>query len=208
MGDRSTELDELIVRAAGADGDRSALEALLVHFHDPLLRFIARLVGRDNAHIAADDVLQDTMVAAFRAIGNLRPCGGVAFFTWLKIIARSQFLNQIQAQGALKRGGSGGGQTGPRRLATSILDLIAVRDPSVSQMLRRKEAVEAMQRAIAQLHARKRQALELRYGQQLSIQAVAAHTGKTEAAVKMLINRAIKELRQSMASVGEFSVGM
>jgi RNA polymerase sigma factor (sigma-70 family) len=110
-------------------------------------------------------------------------------------------LNQIKAAKALKRGG--GRRELKRRkdtdaTATSIINLIAAGDGTPSLIIRRKEAVHLVAQAVKRLEPEKRQIIELRYGREMSIQDVAARVGKSEAAVKMTIHRAIKELRHAM----------
>ena len=72
MGHSSIELDGLIVKAA--DGDRPAMESLLLHFYDPLLAFARKAVGRDTG-IAPEDLVQITLGDAFHKIWGLEPEG-------------------------------------------------------------------------------------------------------------------------------------
>ena len=72
-------------RAAG--GDLAAF-AVLVHDHQSALRrFTRRLAGDDG-----DDIAQDAMVKAWRAIDQYR--GDAAFSTWLQRIALRLFLDR------------------------------------------------------------------------------------------------------------------
>jgi RNA polymerase sigma-70 factor (ECF subfamily) len=205
-------LDELIGRAAA--GDQSSLESLLVHFHDPLLRWIGKLVLRDAVvTVSAEEVLQETLIAAFRGMRKLEPRGERAFFAWLKTIARSRLINQIKAAAALKRGGGnpamavGHAAGDGDATVTSILGLIAGRDPTPSLVLRRKEASGIVAAALARLEPGRRRVIEWHYGQGLPVPEIAARLGKGEGAIKMLIHRAVKEMRDAIkADFGEFSV--
>jgi RNA polymerase sigma-70 factor (ECF subfamily) len=200
MSASPAELDQLVSRAAGGDG--RALETLLLHFHDPLLQFIrGALLPGAGAAIGAEDVLQETLIEAFRGVRTLESRGHKAFFAWLQTVARSRMLNQIKAGNALKRGG--GRKEIKRRTdgdptATSILNLIAAGDGTPSLIVRRKEAVHWVAAAVKRLDPEKRRIIELRYGREMSIADVAKQVGKSEAAVKMAIHRAIKELRQQL----------
>jgi RNA polymerase sigma-70 factor (ECF subfamily) len=194
------ELDRLVCQAAA--GEVAALETLLLHFHDSLLQFIrSALLPGSAPSIGAEDVLQETLIEAFRGVRSLESRGHKAFFAWLQTVARSRMLNQIKAAKALKRGG--GRRELKRRkdtdaTATSIINLIAAGDGTPSLIIRRKEAVHLVAQAVKRLEPEKRQIIELRYGREMSIQDVAARVGKSEAAVKMTIHRAIKELRHAM----------
>lgn len=75
------EPDHLLVSRV-QDGDRCAFDQLAARYRSRLLRLILRIV-HDNAD--AEDVLQDTLVRAYRAIHSFR--GDSAFYTWLFRIA-------------------------------------------------------------------------------------------------------------------------
>jgi RNA polymerase sigma-70 factor (ECF subfamily) len=198
-GRQLADLDRLIEKAVA--GDESSLESLLMHFYNPLLQWISTALMRGDAGgVVADDVLQETMVAAFRSVRQIEPRGSRAFFSWLKTIARTRLINLIDARRAQKRGGQLA-----NAVATSILNRIAARDPSPSLIARRKEATEAIAKAMAQLEPGRRKVLQLRYGQGLSIQEVATRIGKSEGAVKMLISRSIEQLRESIANIEGFT---
>jgi RNA polymerase sigma-70 factor (ECF subfamily) len=202
-------VDNLVSDAAA--GNRAALESLLLHFHDPLFLFIKNSLCRSPAAgITSEDVLQETLIQAFRQATHIEARGSTAFFAWLKTIARTRYLNLIKVRNALKRGG---GRTGvkaiasndPNATASSILNLLAADQSTPSRIVRRKEAFVAINTALAGLEPARRQAIELRYGHGLSIQEVAERTGKNLGAVKMLIHRAVRELRAAVGN--EFSAG-
>lgn len=210
MGIGSTRIDELVLRSAA--GDTSAIESLLLHFHDPLLRFIhSTLTSPNSPDFSAEDLLQETLVEAFRRAKGLEAQGSAAFFAWLKTIAHHRHLNHVKSASALKRGGA------RKRIvkgavaestATSILHLIAGTEARPSVIVRRKEAVGVVALALAKLDAERRQAIELRYAQRMSNAEVAEKMGKSEGAVKMLIARTLRELRRSIeADFKDFTAG-
>jgi RNA polymerase sigma-70 factor (ECF subfamily) len=202
-----THIDELIRRSAS--GDAVAAEQVLLHFHDPLLKFIrSTLAPTNSTDLSADDLFQETLVEAFRKVRGLQSQGSAAFFGWLKVIARNRHLNRVKAAKALKRRGRIARGHDPDATAMSILPLIAGAGPTASVILRRKEAAGIVANALGKLGADRREVIELRYGQGMSAADVAARLGKSEGAVKMLIHRAIKELREVIAAEhGEFSIG-
>ena len=78
---------ELAARVA-RNGDPDAF-ALLVERHQEKIRaFLRRLLGGDDA--AADDVAQDTFLAAYQKMHTFR--GQAALGTWLHTIAYRQFI--------------------------------------------------------------------------------------------------------------------
>jgi RNA polymerase sigma factor (sigma-70 family) len=209
MSADSTALEALI--HAAIQGDRAALESLLLHFHDALLVDLRQLVRRSTASFAAEDILQETFTEAFRRIKTVDHRGSAAFYHWLRVIAKTRFLNQIKADRAAKRGGGRRAIGEPaidQTTATTILGQLIGPDLAPSVIVRRKEAAVALTDAMTYLDPLRRRVVELRYGQGMQIEEIAIAVGKTPGAVKMLLNRAIKDLRRAIAShTGEISVG-
>ena len=75
---------DLVRRAAG--GDLIAFAALVRVHEAPLRRYLARLAGEDG-----DDLAQDALLAAWRALAQWRGDGG--FGGWLRTIATRRFLD-------------------------------------------------------------------------------------------------------------------
>lgn len=71
---------QLVVRVQ--NGDRNAFDQLVARYRAKLLRLVLRTVHDPDD---AEDVLQDTLVRAWRAIHTFR--GDSAFYTWLFRIA-------------------------------------------------------------------------------------------------------------------------
>lgn len=78
---------ELVRRAAGHD---LAAFAALVRTHEgPLRRYLARLAGEEG-----DDLAQETLLAAWRGLGQWR--GEGSFGAWLRTIATRRFLDRAR----------------------------------------------------------------------------------------------------------------
>jgi RNA polymerase sigma factor (sigma-70 family) len=203
-------LDQLVGLAIGGDGD--ALEGVLIRLHDPVLHYVRELGGSRLHGCCAEDVVQETFVEVFRRIGACESRGGAAFCGWVNAIARTRLSNLLRAQRAKKRGGHRAAIThitpgDADATAISILGLIASDDPTASMVLRRKEAVGALGEALAELDPLHQHVLQLRFAQGMSIEEVAIETGRSKGAIKMLIHRCVKELREKMDRRGEFTRG-
>jgi RNA polymerase sigma-70 factor (ECF subfamily) len=83
----------LVLRAQA--GDRAALEALLAHA-DALLRPYATLMLRDAD--AAEDVLQDVLLAVYRKLATLREPR--AFAAWARRIASREIFRALRGRRA------------------------------------------------------------------------------------------------------------
>jgi RNA polymerase sigma-70 factor (ECF subfamily) len=68
----------------------------------------------------------------------------------------------------------------------------------------RHEAAGAIHAALAGLKLEYRQAIELRYIQQLPVAEIAARMDRTERAVHMLCNRGLKQLEAAMGCATRF----
>src|SRR5512146_2203638 len=75
--------DAALIEAAKA-GDRGAIDELLARYEPSIYRFGLRMCGDEES---AREVLQETMLAAFRNLPGFR--GDAALSTWLYQIARS-----------------------------------------------------------------------------------------------------------------------
>lgn len=80
----AAEEAEFVRQAAG--GDLAAFAALVRVHEAPLRRYLARLAGADG-----DDIAQESLLAAWRALGQWRGEGG--FGGWLRTIATRRFLD-------------------------------------------------------------------------------------------------------------------
>lgn len=71
-------------RSRAADDER-AIAALYREYHRPLFSLVARATGGDRQW--AEDVVQETMIRAWRSIDRLDPDGG-SLLPWLATVAR------------------------------------------------------------------------------------------------------------------------
>jgi RNA polymerase sigma-70 factor (ECF subfamily) len=72
------------VGITGGEGDAD-ITALYQTYHAPLMGFVLRLAGGDRQH--AEDVVQETMVRAWREAGRL-DLSGPSLMPWLTAVAR------------------------------------------------------------------------------------------------------------------------
>jgi RNA polymerase sigma-70 factor (ECF subfamily) len=208
--DADIQEDQWVARAVA--GERPALDLLLRHFHDPLRQFIAASIALgDSAGIGPEDLLQETFIAAIRGIREIEPRGAAAFFAWLKTIAANYHRNMVAAARAKKRGGEFHQivRSADDAAATTILDRFPGPTPTPSAAFGRKEAIEAIARAIAQLGPEQRELIDLYYHSRLSVQELAEKLGKSEHAIRTSIYRIHNTLRDVLAAdFGEFSAGL
>ena len=172
---------ELIAAARG--GDRGAVEELLARYEPQIYRFGLRMCGDEEA---AREVLQETLLAAFRHLPGFR--GDAALSTWLYQIARSFCIKE-------RRG---------VRPTTSLEDAsdAALVDPAPRGDARAhaREIGGALSRAILALPADQREALVLRDVEGLSAEEASQIAGVDVGALKSRLHRARMAVRGSVAA--------
>ena len=172
------ETDAALITAAHA-GDRAAIDELLARYEERIYRFGLRMCGDEES---AREVLQETMLAAFRHLPGFR--GQAALSTWLFQIARSFCIKE-------RRGAH----------ATTELDpQLADQTPTPEAHAHAREVGAALSAAISTLPADQREVLVLRDVEGLSAEEAADVVGIEVGALKSRLHRARMELRQKLAA--------
>jgi len=181
-----TEEKELIARAQ--QGEKQALNTLVSQYWQPVYRLIYYKLG----HVEdAQELTQETFLKAFRSLPRYQQ-GEASFKTYLGRIALN-LVNDFWR----KKGRS-----------PKIIDIAEYQDPLVDEGMKPEEAAleteqqEEISRLIQLLPEEQRQAVELRIIAGLSVREVSRIMGKTEAALKMLQQRALKNLRKMFIERG------
>lgn len=171
--------DHALIEAAQR-GDRAALDLLLARYEQPIYRFGLRMCGDEES---AREVLQETMLAAFRHLPGFRAEAKLS--TWLYQIARSFCIKE-------RRGA---------RPTTTLDDELV--DPSATPDRRAHahQIGEALVAAIAALPAEQREVLVLRDVEGLSAEEAARVVGVEVGALKSRLHRARMALRAQLVDV-------
>jgi RNA polymerase sigma-70 factor (ECF subfamily) len=197
--------DAALARAVG--GDSIALECLLVPYQSRLLARLARkLPPTLAAFISAEDLLQETFLEVFRQIRSFEPKGRGAFVRWLIMVADGRLIHAIRQHTTLKRGG---GRPGLDIMiegssAMPLLELLQVDTHSPSRSIAGREITGALQSALAEIHPDYREAVRLRFLENLSVQEVAARLRRTEWSIHKLCSRGLRQLREALGDEGQF----
>lgn len=173
---------ELVRRAQ--TGDRRAFDELAGSVNDVLLANIRRRLGPElREKLDAEDVLQETLLRAFRCIEEFQWEGEKSFERWLGGIATNFILHSARRYGLRKH-------------------LRIVRDPeakgvSPSRHQRREERLSRLVRSIDELNPEYRQVVRLSRLEGLKIEEIAERMGRSTGSVRNLLFRAMKQLRES-----------
>jgi RNA polymerase sigma-70 factor (ECF subfamily) len=167
--------------------DRDAFAQLYRRHADRVYRYL--LVRLGDQHLA-QDVTAQTFLAALERLATYR--GEGEFLSWLLAIARHKAADALRSRMS----------TLPLEAAADVESPQAPVDQVVEARLRLDEIAQAL-RSIAPERA---EALALRVVGGLSAAEAGVVMGKSEAAVKMLVSRAIHDLRERLAFTGEAEV--
>jgi RNA polymerase sigma-70 factor (ECF subfamily) len=158
------------------------LEALLVAFAPRIYGLLVRLVGRPEV---AEDLMQETLLRAFRSLDTYRPEG--KFRAWVFRIAVNLARDWIRRR--------------PREAATSLDDtaepqaLAAFgRDVPPDGQMTTSERSRRVETALARLSEADREVLVLRYYGDLAFKDIAHATGEPLGTVLARAHRALKKL--------------
>ena len=197
---------DLIKRAVS--GDEMAITRILLTFEHPLLQFIHSVFPQQlQSKFSPEDVLQETQAQVAIKIQQFRGDSEGELWCWSKRIAKHQLDSMCRAQRAQKRGGEQNQMLACGE-ADSTLDpveqLLADSRDSPRRTAERAERERRLTEQLAHLPTDYAQAIELFHIQHLDLKAVAERMGKTEAAIRGLLDRGKKQLKQHMGNSSQW----
>jgi RNA polymerase sigma-70 factor (ECF subfamily) len=178
-------LVEQLLREAQT-GSRRAFGEIAEMYRGELLRYAASRTGPQlRGRLEPEDVVQDALRVAFEGLERFEWRGPQSLGCWLRGIVEHRIRNASRGREA--------------RLARISLESLlepAASGPSPSRVVRREERFERLQRALQGLSPDHRQVIELARLRGLKIREIADRMGRSEAAVKKLLSRALEDLRE------------
>jgi RNA polymerase sigma-70 factor (ECF subfamily) len=157
-------------------GEREALVALVDRYTPRLRYFLARLAGDAGA---VDDLVQEVWLAALRGLPRL--VAAAAFRTWLYRIARDQALGLLRRR---------------RRLPQALENDHLLEDDAPDNFS--AEDAAAIHRALDSLPAEQREAIVLRFIEDMTYDEIAAVTGAPVGTVRSRLHYAKRALRSQI----------
>ncbi len=177
VGDTMSDDTALALRALT---DPAAFGMLYERYLD---RMYAYLRARTSSAEDAADLTQQVFLRAFDALDQYRP-QRASFATWLFRIARNTATDAYRRQKSAVAWD----------LLPAALQPIAGDDPEASAL--RQETRDRLRLVLGGCDEGTREVLALRYGAGLSVAEIAAIVGKSEAAVKKQLTRALRALKE------------
>ncbi len=162
--------------------------------HPGILRYLARLVGRDEA----EDVAQEVFLKVDRGLKDFRGEASVA--TWVYRIARNAALDRLRARPQRDRNAEEAedflADASPREACSGLPD----GQPSVERVLAGKEMGECVRGRVESLPRAHRDVLVMSELAGLTNAEIASRLGTSEGAVKIRLHRARTMLRKELGT--------
>jgi RNA polymerase sigma-70 factor (ECF subfamily) len=174
-GDAEPLPEEAIARlvAQARAGDDGARQALYRHYVDRVFRTVRAMLRSDAD---AEDVTQDAMLTVLTSLNKYRPRADTRFAAWVTTIA----LNTARRRFRRRR---------PELTATGELPDIPDDGGDPADDLDRAQRRRALLIALAELPARDREIVSLRYGADVNANEIAVMVGIEPANVRKILER-------------------
>jgi RNA polymerase sigma-70 factor (ECF subfamily) len=189
----SLKNQEPALAARARAGDRAAFEHLAAAADERLqAAILAQVAPRLRERLDPAELRQEVLAQALASIASFEDRGEGSFAAWLCGIARHVVL------GALRRS--------REHEPLEIVADLAVNDASPSHGLRQAERFARLEAAFERLRPEHREVLRLARIEGLAAKDIAARTGRTPQAVRQLLCRALKALRESFGDTESCSL--
>lgn len=201
----STSDDELAARVRARDP--AALGELLERRRGALLALVERQLGAAlRRKLEPEDILQEVGAEAVRSLPNVDFAGRDPFGWLCQLVERRIIDAHRRYYGAAKRNAAreaGLGPSGADASRAGLIDLLVVSMTTASQVLSRKHREARLLAALEQLPEGYREALRLRYVENLPSKEIAERMGKSDGAVRVMLTRALDKLQQLLGPAEE-----
>ena len=176
---------ELIEKAK--TGDRNALNEIVAECWQPLYRFISFKTGNPEE---AQDIAQETFYRAFRTLNAYQKTDAL-FSTWIGRIATNLITDLWRKKGRSPI---------MNDISEHLHELPGGENPA--ETIVNRETRETLVTLLTELPDEQRRVIELRILAGLPVKEVATAMDKSEAAIKLLQQRALKNLRAKLQDRG------
>jgi RNA polymerase sigma-70 factor (ECF subfamily) len=171
-------------------GEKEAFAELTRRCSTRLGPYIGSRIGPHlRGRLEVDEVLQETAARAFQSISRFEWRGEASFERWLETIAERVILEGVRLEQRLP--------------ATLDIDLPGSA-PSPSKVARREERLDRFEQALDGLSPDHREVILLARIEGLKIKEIARRMNRSPDAIKQLLSRALKALRERFGDTESF----
>jgi RNA polymerase sigma-70 factor (ECF subfamily) len=173
-------------------GDREALSRAFEKYQRRLAVLVhCKLSERTRAFAEVDDIVQETLLRAFRDLDRFSYQSPGSFLRWLSSIADHVIVDRVRYQGRERRAGS----AVPFRSPSNPLGPEPADTKTPSRLFAQQEAIERLLGRLDALPEDYRTAIVMAKIEGLSTAQMAERLGKSREAVALLVYRAVKRFR-------------
>lgn len=180
-------------------GQTSAFDLLVRRYQQKVFNLVLRYV---KDRMEAEDVTQEAMIKAFRALGNFR--GDSAFYTWLYRIAINTAKNRLTTAKRKRLERLPEDESGD---SSSFVDVRLRDEASPERLLLSEEVHATIQQAMQALPEELRDAIVMRELDGLSYEEIAVAMGCPVGTVRSRIFRAREAIDRRLRPVFEGGIG-
>ena len=172
-----------------SDGDRAAFDQLAAIYRGRVLQTVRRQEReRGRVGIEPEDIVSEAFLRALRSVDKFEWTGEESFLRWVLGIARNVRREEARRRKSV--------------LSLERAESAAAAGPSPSRILAREERLERFEKAMRGLPEHYREVLRLVRIEGLKIHEAAERVGKSPDAVKHLLARALRSLREKLDDTG------
>jgi len=166
--------------------DPSAFGLLYYRYVDRIYRFVC---SRVHERCLAEDITEEVFLNALKSIPNYRDTGS-CFPAWLYKIAGNAIVSHYRGR--------------KNELDLETVTNLAARTEGVLDAVVRRDDSRRIWAAIDGLPPQQREAMRLKFSADLSMEDIGRKMGKSTAAIKLLVYRAVQRLRRELGSVERY----
>ena len=166
----------------GRNGRRQAFTALMRRYQERVYWVARRIVG---SHDDADDIVQETFVKAYLALGEFR--GDSSFFTWIYRIAVNLSLNALRKRQVLNY-----------LHESELLSRILPSQDDPGKDLENSEIESALQRAVTTLPEKQKAVFVMRYYDEMTYEEIGRVLKTSVGGLKANYFHALRKVREYM----------
>ena len=197
--------DRLIERIR--DGDRLALQELLLRNYDWLQRYLVGMIPSNQRNcIAIDDLMQEVYLRIFRSIDRFRVEGRSQLFSWLQTIGRNTLFDESrkQARSARVIQNPSLNDTAADSIDSLISQIVPDDDARVTHLIQANELKHAFWIAMGSLPEDYSRVLRMLYIDGISIDEAANRLEKSVGAVRGMRTRARERLKEEIVRLSNY----
>jgi RNA polymerase sigma-70 factor (ECF subfamily) len=212
MTDAVNPPDEMLQRAAA--GDQQALAQVFAHYRDRLRQMVRlRLDRRLQGRLDPSDVLQEAYLDFARRLPEYSREPGLPFYLWLRLLTGQRLVDLHRMHLGAKMRDAGQEVSLyrgalPQASSASLAAQLLGRLTSASRAAMRAETQIRVQEALNRMDALDREVLTLRHFEMLTNDETATVLGIKKSAASNRYIRALKRLKELLATLPGFEEGL